>query len=113
MGLPDEASPADRRQYLRIVPRRKLACDADGPGGPTVHGEVQDFSAGGLAFLCPRGWKAGEVLKVRMLAPAGAYLLEAELRVVRSARLRSGDWLVAGAFLVTLSPVELGPFLSE
>ncbi len=112
MTQPEKAAaPAERRRHLRIVPRRKLSCDAEGPTGPPERGEVQDLSAGGLAFLCPRGWKSGEVLKVRMIAPAGAFLLEADLRVTRSARLRSGDWLVAGAFLEWLSPGEIGPFL--
>jgi hypothetical protein len=103
----------ERRLHRRYQPRRKLACEAELPTGGTVRGEVQDLSAGGLSFLCSRGWKQGDMVRVRMLSPAGTFSLSAELRVLRSARLRTGDWFVAGAFQVPLGPTEMAPFLID
>lgn len=88
-----------------------MTCDVQAPGEAAEVGDVQDFSAGGLAFLCARGWKAGEVLRIRLLSPAGTFQLDVGLRVTRSARMRGGGWLVAGAFVQPLSPREAGPFL--
>lgn len=103
----------ERRLHRRYCPRRKLSCEAELPDGDNARGEVQDLSAGGLSFLCSRGWKQGEVLRVRVLAPAGTYSLSADFRVIRTARLRTGDWFVAGAFLNLLGPSQMAPFLAE
>jgi hypothetical protein len=103
----------ERRLHRRYHPRRKLVCEAEVPGDGTARGEVQDLSAGGLSFLCSRGWKNGELVRVRMLSPAGTFSLSAELRVIRSARLRTGDWFVAGAFQTPLGPSEMAPFLID
>jgi hypothetical protein len=118
MGTAESSTPAagierlvERRMHRRFRPRRRLTCEACLPGEEPASGQVQDLSAGGMAFFCERGWRSGQILKVRMLAPSGVYCLHAEFRVIRSVKVQAGPWVVAGAFVQTLSPEELGPFI--
>jgi len=102
----------ERRLYERRIPSTLESCQIFLPElEQWLDGHVQNLSPRGMAVIVAREFKPGTRLAFRMINYGSTFCLHATLCVLRSERLPSSDWFLAGEFERLLQPDELLPFL--
>ena len=103
---------ADRRGASRHLPAFGTVCRI-GPETPEeAEALVWNLSARGISMLLPSAPTEGDVLAAELVSEAVGACVPVLFRVLRVRPSRGGDHLVAAAFLRSLSPDELEPFIT-
>lgn len=102
----------ERRGSKRLVPVHRTLCLIQ----PASESErrlaiVENMSQKGVALMAEREYVAGTILSVLLVNAAHTFSLAVEMKVVRSSRLASDQYLIAGPFARLLSHEEVVPFI--
>lgn len=103
---------SERRGSKRIVPVHRTLCLISASGDTeSMTGVVDNLSNQGIALLAERAYPLGALLHLRLVNAAHMFSLEVEMKVVRATRIGYDHYVIAGAFVRTLSHDEVVPFI--
>jgi hypothetical protein len=102
----------ERRSSRRVAPAHRTLCLilASGENEQTT-AIVENLSNKGIAVLAERAYTPGAILNVLLVNASHTFSLAVEMKVTRSTRIGSDQYLIAGPFARPLSHEEVVPFI--